>query len=264
MEIPVKLQNFEGPLDLLLHLIDKNKVNIYDIPIAQITDQYMEYLHHMEKQDLNLMSEFLVMAATLLDIKARMLLPGEEKEEEKEKDDPRSELVERLLEYKLYKFMSYELRDREKEAERIMFKKPAVPKEVLEYETPVDTEELLKDLTLAKLHKIFQDIMRKQESRIDPIRSRFGKIEKETVSLDEKIEYVLHYVLEKKTCSFRKLLEKKRGKTQMIVTFLAILELMKMGKISIVQEHSFEDITITAREEARGEEFGNQENTGGY
>ena len=261
MGIPVKLQNFEGPLDLLLHLIDKNKVNIYDIPIAQITDQYMEYLHHMEKQDLNIMSEFLVMAATLLDIKARMLLPREEKEEEKE--DPRSELVEQLLEYKMYKFMSYELRDREKEAELIMFKKPTIPRKVLEYETPVDVDELLGDLTLTKLHQIFQEIIRKQESRIDPIRSQFGKIEKETVSLDEKMDYVLNYVFEKKTCSFRKLLEKKKGKTQVIVTFLAILELMKMGKIWIVQEHSFEDITITAREETRGEEFGNQENTGG-
>ena len=112
MGIPVKLQNFEGPLDLLLHLIDKNKVNIYDIPIAEITDQYMEYLNHMKRHDLNVMSEFLVMAATLLDIKARMLLPQEETEEETE--DPRADLVEQLLEYKMYKFMSYELRSRQK------------------------------------------------------------------------------------------------------------------------------------------------------
>ena len=130
MGIPVKLQNFEGPLDLLLHLIDKNKVNIYDIPIAEITDQYMEYLNHMKRHDLNVMSEFLVMAATLLDIKARMLLPQEETEEETE--DPRADLVEQLLEYKMYKFMSYELRSRQKEAELSMYKKPTIPKEVLE------------------------------------------------------------------------------------------------------------------------------------
>ncbi|MCI7812120.1 MAG: segregation/condensation protein A [Lachnospiraceae bacterium] len=262
MGIPVKLQNFEGPLDLLLHLIDRNKVNIYDIPIAQITDQYMEYLHQMKEQDLNVMSEFLVMAATLLDIKARMLLPREETEEETE--DPRSELVEQLLEYKMYKFMSYELRDRQKEAELAMFKKPTIPQEVLEYETPVDMEELLGDLTLAKLHQIFQEIMRKQESRIDPIRSRFGKIEKEEISLEEKMEDVLEYVWERKTCSFRNLLGRKKGKgkTQVIVTFLAILELMKMGKITIVQEHTFDDILITAREETRGEKIGNQEDAG--
>ena len=105
MGIPVKLEAFEGPLDLLLHLIDKNKVNIYDIPIVEITAQYMEYIHEMQRQDLNVMSEFLLMAATLLAIKSKMLLP-KEINEEGEEEDPRQELVEQLLEYKLYKYMS--------------------------------------------------------------------------------------------------------------------------------------------------------------
>lgn len=109
MGIPVKLQVFEGPLDLLLHLIEKNKVNIYDIPIVEITDQYMEYIHAMEREDLNIMSEFMVMAATLISIKCRMLLPREVNEEGEE-EDPREELVRQLLEYKMYKYMSYELR----------------------------------------------------------------------------------------------------------------------------------------------------------
>ena len=111
MGIPVKLQVFEGPLDLLLHLIDKNKIDIYDIPIVEITNQYMDYIKAMEREDLNIMSEFLVMAATLLDIKCRMLLP-KEVTEDGEEEDPRQELVEQLLEYKMYKFMSYELKDR--------------------------------------------------------------------------------------------------------------------------------------------------------
>ena len=106
MELTVKLQVFEGPLDLLLYLLDKNKVNIYDIPIAMITEQYMEYVNQMDKEDLNVVSEFLVMAATLLDIKSRMLLP-KEVNEEGEEEDPRAELVEKLLEYKLFKYMSY-------------------------------------------------------------------------------------------------------------------------------------------------------------
>ena len=110
MNLEFKLQVFEGPLDLLLHLIDKNKVNIYDIPIVEITAQYIEYVQNMDKQDLNLVSEFLVMAATLLDIKAKMLLP-KDPENEEEEEDPRTELVEKLLEYKRYKYMSYELRD---------------------------------------------------------------------------------------------------------------------------------------------------------
>ena len=104
MGINVKLQVFEGPLDLLLHLIDKNKVNIYDIPIVMITEQYMEYVNSMDKEDLDVVSEFLVMAATLLDIKSRMLLP-QEVNEEGELEDPRAELVEKLLEYKLFKYM---------------------------------------------------------------------------------------------------------------------------------------------------------------
>ena len=106
MDLKIKLQVFEGPLDLLLHLLEKNKVNIYDIPIVEITSQYMEYINEMKRQDLNIVSEFLVMAATLLDIKSRMLLPKEEKEEEEE--DPMAELVQKLLEYKLYKCMSNE------------------------------------------------------------------------------------------------------------------------------------------------------------
>ena len=104
MAISVKLNVFEGPLDLLLHLIDKNKIDIYDIPIVEITDQYMEYLHSMEKEDLGVMSEFLVMAATLLDIKCKMLLP-KEINEEGEEEDPRAELVQKLLEYKMYKYV---------------------------------------------------------------------------------------------------------------------------------------------------------------
>ena len=106
MGIPVKLEVFEGPLDLLLHLIDKNKIDIYDIPIVEITNQYMEYIRNMQREDLNIMSEFLVMAATLLDIKCRMLLP-KEVNEEGEEEDPRQELVEQLLQYKMYKYIQY-------------------------------------------------------------------------------------------------------------------------------------------------------------
>lgn len=185
MELTVKLQVFEGPLDLLLHLLDKNKVNIYDIPIVEITNQYMEYIREMKRQDLNVMSEFLVMAATLIDIKSKMLLPAKETEEE-EAEDPRAELVEQLLEYKMYKCISYELKDRQMDAEKVMFKEPTIPDEVAAYEEPVDLEELMADVTLKKLNDIFKSIMRKQEDKIDPVRSKFGKIEKEEVSLSDK------------------------------------------------------------------------------
>ena len=154
MGISYKLDNFEGPLDLLLHLIDKNKVNIYDIPIVTITEQYLDYMKHMETEDLNIVSEFLVMAATLIDIKARMLLP-KEVNEEGEEEDPRAELVARLLEYKYFKYMASELRDREVGADRLLFKTPTVPAEVSKYEPPIDLDKLLDGLTLAKLQEIF-------------------------------------------------------------------------------------------------------------
>lgn len=248
MGIPVKLQVFEGPLDLLLHLIDKNKVNIYDIPIVEITNQYMEYIREMKQQhNLDTMSEFLVMAATLLDIKSKMLLP-KEVNEEGEEEDPRAELVEKLLEYKLYKFMSYELRDRQQDASLNMYKAPTVPKEVMAYRPDVKLEELLKGVTLSRMHAIFKNIMKRQADRIDPIRSQFGTLEKEEVDMDATWERVEQYIMDRGKCRFRDLFEHKKTKMQMIITFLVILELMKIGKITISQEGIFEEIYITAEE----------------
>ena len=172
MGIPVKLEVFEGPLDLLLHLIEKNKIDIYDIPIVEITDQYMDYIHAMEREDLGIMSEFMVMAATLLDIKCRMLLPREVNEEGEE-EDPRAELVQKLLEYKMYKFMSYELKDKMDEAANVFYKNPTIPKEVAQYREPVDPAQLLAGLTLEKLNAIYKSIIRRQEDKLDPIRSKF-------------------------------------------------------------------------------------------
>lgn len=246
MELTVKLQVFEGPLDLLLYLLDKNKVNIYDIPIVEIMAQYMEYIAEMKRQDLDVLSEFLVMAATLIDIKSKMLLPRNPGDEEEE-TDPRAELVQQLLEYKMYKCMAYELKDRQVDAQRVMFKKPTIPEEVLAYEEPLNVEELVSDITLAKLNEIFKSIMRKQQDKIDPLRSKFGKIEKEEVSLEEKTEYLENYATTHKHFSFRSLLEAQSSKVEVIVTFLAILELMKTGKILISQEHIFDDIQIDSK-----------------
>ena len=248
--IPVKLQVFEGPLDLLLHLIDKNKIDIYDIPIVEITNQYMEYIQAMDRADLNVMSEFLVMAATLLDIKCKMLLP-KEVNEEGEEEDPRQELVEQLLQYKMYKYMSYELRDRQVDGEKLFYKGATIPDEVKEYEEPVDLDTLLDGLTLTKLNDIFQDILKRQADKTDPIRSKFGKIEKEEVTLPEKLEYVYEYAKVHHRFSFRDLLKKQASKVQIIVTFLAVLELMKTGEIQVYQEHTFDDIIITSDEGLR-------------
>ena len=234
MSLEVELQVFDGPLDLLLQLIEKNKINIFDIPIVEITDQYLSYVQKMEEEDLGVMSEFMVMAATLISIKCRMLLPREV-DEEGEEIDPRTELVQQLLEYKTYKYMSDLLRDRMGDASRSFYKGDSTPKEVLSYRPELSPEELLANLTLEKLHDIFHSVIRRQEEKIDPVRSRFGTIEKEEVSLDEKLVFVGEYALEKKAFSFRELLLRHRTKTQIVVTFLAVLELMKYGILTASQ-----------------------------
>ena len=159
MAIEVKLEVFEGPLDLLLHLIEKNKVDIYDIPIVTITEQYLEYIRKMETEDMNIMSEFLLMAATLLDIKCKMLLP-KEVNEEGEEEDPRAELVQKLLEYKMYKFMSYELKDMHMGAERFIYKHETLPEEVKMYQPPIDYDYLIGEINLQSLHRIFRVLLR--------------------------------------------------------------------------------------------------------
>lgn len=246
MELNVHLEAFEGPLDLLLHLIDKNKVNIYDIPIAEITEQYLDYINQMREANLDIMSEFLIMAATLLDIKSRLLLP-KEKNEEGQEIDPRTELVAQLLEYKMFRYISEELADMQDHADQVYFREKDIPKEVRAYEEPVDLDELTEDLTLSDLGRIFESVLKRKEGRVDPIRASFGTITKEEVSLDDKIVEVSSYAKKHKKFSFRQLLNSQSSKMQVIVTFLSILELMKTGEITTVQEKAFDDILITSK-----------------
>lgn len=245
MAIPVKLEAFEGPLDLLLHLIEKNKVDIYDIPIVEITNQYLEYIKAMEAADMNVMSEFLVMAATLVDIKCRMLLPAEV-DEDGEEQDPRAELVQKLLEYKMYKYMSFELKDMQLENGFSLCKAETLPEEVKNFREPIDYEELVGDMNLNKLHEIFNFMMQRKVDKIDPIRSHYGNIEKEEIDMEQKELYIETFLASHKKFSFRDLLEKQKSKAEIIVVFLIILELIKTGRITIVQDELFDDIKITA------------------
>lgn len=244
MEISYKLDNFEGPLDLLLHLIEKNKVSIYDIPIVLITEQYLEYVNQMDHEELDVVSDFLVMAATLLDIKSRMLLPKVEKEEEEDEEDPRAELVRRLLEYKMYKYMAQELEEREQEAELLFFKEPTIPREVAKYEEPLDLDKLLDGLTLAKLQKVFDAVMKRNANKLDPVRSRFSTIRREPISLEQKVRSVLSYAREHRHFKFSDVLERESDRLEIVVAFLAVLELMKMGRIHLVQEKLFDEMQL--------------------
>jgi segregation and condensation protein A len=248
--LDVKLNVFEGPLDLLLHLIEKNKVQIYDIPIVTITEQYLEYVNNMEEEDLEVMSEFLVMAATLIRIKSKMLLPKEEKEEDEE-EDPRDELVRRLLEYKMYKYAALELKDMEIDGEKAYYKNPSIPSEVKNYHEEVDTYQLVqeRDMTLEKLNDIFKSVMKKQVDKIDPIRSKFKTIEREEISLEAKMVEIREQVRGLKGINFRTLLEMQPTRNNIIVTFLSILELMKVSAITIRQDELFGDIVVDSLDE---------------
>ena len=247
MELQVKLEVFDGPLDLLLHLIEKNKVDIFDIPIVLITEQYLDYVRKMDTKDMDVMSEFLVMAATLVKIKSKMLLPAEEEEQEEE-EDPREELVRRLTEYKMYKYAAEELKDLSVDAQKVFFKPETVPEEIKYYEEPIRPEEIVGDITLEKLNQIFRMVMRRKKDREDPVRSHFGKIQKEKYKVEDRMDDIRRQIRGLKKINFRTLLDIQPVKEMVIVTFLAVLELMKVGEIKVSQEHNFAEIYLDSCE----------------
>lgn len=247
MDLNVRLEVFEGPLDLLLHLLAKNKVNIYDIPIVEITDQYFACIREMPQENLDLMSEFLVMAATLLDIKARYLLPKEETGEEEE-EDPRAELAERLLEYKMYRSLALDLADRMEEADRICYKTRTLPAGVLEYEPPVNLDELTAGLDLDRMRAVFEAVLRRKEERRDPVRSGFREIRKEEISVEEKMASLEAIFASKRSVSFAGLLTRQDSRIEVVVTFLAVLEWIKQGRLYAFQEENGGAIRLERRD----------------
>ena len=236
----IKIQNFEGPFDLLFHLLEKNKINIYDIPINEITDQYMEYLFAMKEMDLEIASEFLVMAATLLHIKSRLLLPEKKtSKEEEEAVDPREELVLRLLEYKKYKGFSSTLKEREDEWIKVCYKLPEVIEPVYEIE-PIK-------LDPSDLKSVYLRILTRNEKKINKtVTSKITQIiQHEAVSLKGKMREVLRGLLNSAVLKFTDLFSlKKRSKAEIVTGFLAILELSKLKKVKLEQEKQFEEILI--------------------
>lgn len=245
--------NFSGPLELLLHLLEKNKVEIEDIPIAEIARQYMAYVQQMQEEDLDIVSDFLVMAATLLEIKAKMLLPREV-DEEGEEIDPREELVKRLLEYKKYRYLAKELEACEDEARGYLYGMERIPEEVKSYIPPVDLAGLLNGVSLEDLKRIFCEVLSRSEEKVDRVRAGFGVIRRDRVSLSEKIGSVLRFTRSHRRFSFRQMLSREHGRMEVVVTFLALLELMKMGKVEVSQRDTFSEIEVSVTEGTDEEE----------
>lgn len=235
MTYKVKLEIFEGPLDLLLYLLKKEEVNIYDIPIAKITSQYLEYLNLMQLLDLKLAGEFLVVAATLMQIKSKMLLPPDEQDDEdQEEQDPRAELVRKLLEYRKFKEAANCLEEMEtKEAQ--VFRRRVNPDSLgLEQEE----QEQYFEASLFDLISAFSKILKTIP------KNEFLEIIKEEYTVEKKIHDLLHLLLIKPVLYFSKLFEKAKSKVEIITTFLAILELIRLKEIVIRQSSSFSEIQI--------------------
>src|SRR5699024_4340062 len=233
----VKLDAFEGPLDLLLHLIKQYEIDIYDIPVAQITEQYMEYIHTMQKLELNIASEFLVMAASLLALKSQMLLPKQEIEDDEEEymEDPRQELMDRLIEYRKYKEASKDLKDREEDTFGT-YTRPATIFEDLLTEQPVMRGDTSIYDMLNAVQKIFD--RRKWDAPLET------KIERREIPLQERMDDILTQVtLSQNGILFEKLL-KNPSRPYVVASFIAILELMKAKEIHCRQESNFQSIRI--------------------
>lgn len=237
MAYKIKLDIFEGPLDLLLYLVRKNHLNIYDIPISDITDQYIEYLNLMQMLDLNIAGEFIVMAATLMQIKSKMLLPAEEnQQEEGQEEDPRAELVRRLLEYEKFKEIANSLREKE-EQQREVFKRPHTdkPKEA----SGGQDEPMYFEANIFDLINAFTQALK------DVPRELFYEVVKDEFSVEEKIHTILHLLLLRQTLPVSELFAKAASKIEIVVTFLAVLELVKMREVVILQTETFREILIS-------------------
>jgi len=243
MSYKIKIDAFEGPLDLLLHLINRLEIDIYDIPVAEITDQYVSYIHTMKELELDVASEYLVMAATLLAIKSKMLLPKHEDEwdaEEEEfiyEEDPRDELVMQLLEYKKYKEAAGEFKHLE--AERaLIYTKP--PIDLTPFSSDANVEKAELDVNLYDMLGAFQKLLRRKRLQ-RPLQTR---ITRQEVSIERRIGELRETLRAKGNKVPFTSLFVDDNKEQLVVTFLAILEMMKQNEVIVEQTNNFEDIFI--------------------
>jgi len=239
MNYKVKLEVFEGPLDLLLYLIKKSEVDIYNIPISEVTSQYLEYLDLFKMMDLNIAGDFLVMASTLMHIKSKMLLPNEELGDDilEEEEDPREELVNKLLEYRKFKDAASRLKQMEDTKLQTFTRKTQVD---LKADVTVHFEANLFDLI-----NVFKRVME------DVPKEMFEEVIKDEVTVEEKTHELLHMLKEKTKLQFSKLLKNAKSKLEIIATFLSILELIRLQEVLVYQTQDFGEIEIVRNEEYR-------------
>lgn len=232
--VTFKLPRFEGPLDLLMHLIKRDEIDIHDIPIAHITKQYLDYIELMRMLDLDVAGDFLVMAATLMRIKAKMLLPLPASNEEEDEGDPREELVQRLLEYRLYKEAAHGMQGREAER-RTWHERGMVPGEDDAGPLP------LAPATLFDLIGALQRVMARKPERV------VYSVQSEGYDIEDKMSLIAREVAEVGELRFSLIMSRSHARMEIIVSFMALLELIKLGRVIVIQDANFDDILILPR-----------------
>jgi len=239
----IKLEAFEGPIDLLYKLIEKNKIDIYDIPIAQLADQYIDYINTFSK-NLESISEFIWFAASLIEIKSRMLLP-KKIVSEFEKEDPREELVKKLVEYKMFKNISETLKRHAELSSKALYKCPDHETlNIVSDNHQLDLDGILENITLKQLFSVFNDLMKRKETMPDEI--QFDHISRDIFTVEDKISYIQELLKKDRIISFKDTFKDTALKSEKIVTFIALLELIKTRIIKITQTNIFGEIIITA------------------
>lgn len=243
--LKIKVADFEGPFDLLLHLIKKNKMNIYNVEIYKVTNQYLRYLDEMKEMDLEITSEFIVVAATLIEIKSKTLLPKHKVEEEDE-EDIEKKLLEKLIIYKKIKEATEFFKGKYTSSGNIYTKKPEVIEEI---KGPVDNDELLRNVTLLDLYNIYNNLLEIYLNKQNKGNVIQKKIYVDKYKIEDKFDYLSEKLKEKKITEFSDLMMECECKLECVVTFLALLELMKQRMVKVYQTGSFGEILIERNEE---------------
>ena len=247
MELPkVKVADFEGPFDLLLHLIKKNKMNIYNIELYKVTNQYLEYLNTRKVMDLEITSEFIVVAATLIEIKSKNLLPKVKVDEEEEsEEDIEKRLMERLIEYKKIKNVSEFFKNKYINAGEVFSKKPEIIEEIKPEK--IDNDDIFKNLTLLDLYNIYNKILETYREKQNKVNVVQKKIYVDKYKVEDKMEELLERFNSSEVIEFNNLMKESTCKLETVVTFLALLELIKIRTIQVFQDESFSNILIKRR-----------------
>lgn len=250
--INIKVADFDGPFDLLLHLIRKNKMDIYNVEINRITNDYLKYIENLKQMDLEVTSEFIVVAATLIEIKSKNLLPKKEKEAEDEEDIERN-LLQKLIIYKQIKESTSFFKEKYTNAGSIYTKKPEIIEEV---ETATDNGDILNNISLFDLYNIYSnllDIYVNKQNKANVIQK---KIYVDKYKIEDKVDYLSEKLTEDKTTKFSELIEECECKIECVVTFLALLEMIKLKLVTAYQSNNFGDILIERKVQYNGESNG--------